>query len=167
MKILFKNTTEYSRENYKEFVKFHTEKFGTKTIIKYGIIGVCLLYLLIANLINKNWKFVGIFLIIGLVVYGLNKLMITTQTEERKKTMKNKKKFTFFFYDNYIKVKCGRRFERVRYFELYKIYKTDEYFFLYTDEDHSLILSKNGFEVGTPEAFDLFIKKKCPLKYKK
>ena len=51
--------------------------------------------------------------------------------------------------------------------ELYKIYKTDEYFFLYTDEDHSLILSKNGFEVGNPEAFDLFIKKKCPLKYKK
>ena len=93
--------------------------------------------------------------------------MITSQTEERKKIMKNKKKITFFFYENYIKVKCGRNFERVGYFELYKIYKTDEYFFLYTDEDHSLILSKNGFEVGNPEAFDLFIKKKCPLKYKK
>ena len=34
MKILFKNTTEYSRENYNEFIKFHTEKFGTKTLIK-------------------------------------------------------------------------------------------------------------------------------------
>ena len=53
----FKNTTEYSRENYNEFIKFHTEKFGTKTLIKYGIIGLCLLYILIANLINKNWKF--------------------------------------------------------------------------------------------------------------
>ena len=123
MKILFKNTTEYSRENYNEFIKFHTEKFGTKTLIKYGIIGLCLLYILISNLTNKNWKFIGIFLIIGLVVYGLSKLMITSQTEERKKIMKNKKKITFFFYENYIKVKCGRNFERVGYFELYKIYK--------------------------------------------
>ena len=94
-------------------------------------------------------------------------MMILVQIKERKKTLKSKKKFTFFFYEGFIKVKCGRKFERIRYFELYKIFKTDEYFFLYTDEDHSLILSKTGFEIGTSEEFEIFIKKKCPFKYKK
>lgn len=167
MKILFKNITEYNRDNYNQFIKFHQEKFGTKTLIKFGIIGLCLIYILIANLINKNWRFVGIFFLIGVVVYGLSKLIITTQTQENKNNIKNKKKFTFFFYENYIKVKCGRKFRRIMYFELYKIFQTNEHFFLYTDEDHSLILSKDGFEIGTPKSFDMFIRKKCPLKYKR
>ena len=167
MKILFKNTTEYSKENYNQFVKFHQDKFGTKTILKIGVIAICLLYIFMVNLFNKNWRLIGILLIVGLVIYGLNKLRISVQTEDRKKTINNKKKFTFFFYNSYIKVKSGRKFDRIRYFELYKIFKTEDYFFLYTDEDHSLILSKDGFEIGTPEAFDLFIKKKCPLKYRK
>lgn len=167
MKVLFKNTTEYNRENYNEFVKFHQNKFGTKTIIKISLIGICLMYILIMNLIYKNLKAVGIILLTGLIMYGLNKLRVSEQIEDRKKNIKSKKKFTFFFYENYIKVKCGREFERVMYFELYKIFQNKEYFFLYTDENHSLIMSKSGFEIGTPETFNLFIKKKCPLKYKK
>ena len=167
MKILFKNTTEYTKDNYNEFIKFHQDKFGAKTILKFTAVGLCLLYIFIVNLINLNWTFIGLFLIIGLIVFILNRLMISMQVEDRKNKIKSKRKFTFYFYENYIKVKCGRRFERLSYFGLYKIFKTDEYFFLYTDEDNSLILSKSGFEIGTPEEFDIFIKKKCPLKYKK
>ena len=167
MKVLFKNTTEYNRENYDEFIKFHQEKFGVKTLIKMGVIALCLIYIIIMNLIYKNLRGVGIILLIGLIVYGLNKLQVSGQNQDIKKNIKSKKKFTFYFYEKYIKVKCGRKFQRIMYFELYKIFQTEEYFFLYTDEDHSLILSKDGFEIGTPKAFDLFIKKKCPLKYKK
>ena len=167
MKVLFKNTTEYNRENYNEFVKFHQDKFGTKTIIKMFLIGLCLIYILIMNLIYKNLKTVIIFIIIGVLAYFLYKLYISEQIENRRNNIKSKKKFTFFFYENYIKVKSGRKFERITYLGLYKIFQNEEYFFLYTDENHSLILSKGGFEIGTPEAFNLFIKKKCPLKYKK
>ena len=166
MKILFKNTTEYNRENYDEFIKFHQEKFGLKTLIRIGIISLCILYIIIMNLIYKNLMGVGIILLIVLIAYGLNKLRVSEQNQDRKKNIKSKKKFTFFFYENYIKVKSGRKFQRIMYFELHKIFQTEEYFFLYTDEDHSLILSKDGFEIGTPKAFELFIKKKCPLKYK-
>lgn len=167
MKILFKNTTEYSKENYNEFAKFHTEKFGIKTLIKFGLVSLCLLYIIIINLINKNWRAIGIILLVCVIIYIINKIRLEKQVEDRKKTTKEKKKFTFFFYDKYIKVKCGRKFERIRYFELYKIFQTNDYFFLYTDEEHSLILNKDGFEIGTSKGFDLFIKKKCPLKYKK
>ena len=58
-----------------------------------------------------------------------------------------------------------RKFERIRYFELYKIFETKEYFFLYVDETHSLIVSKEGFEIGTAREFSDFIRKKCLLKY--
>lgn len=167
MKILFKNTTEYNKENYNDFVKFHQEKFGMKTLIKIGIIFLCFLYIIIMNLIYKNLKVIGIVLIAGVIFYGLYKLQVTEQIKDRKKNIKNKKKFTFYFYENYIKIKCGRKFQRIIYLELYKIFQTDENFLLYTDENHSLIISKSGFEIGTPNEFDLFIKKKCPLKYKK
>ena len=167
MKVLFKNTTEYNKENYNEFIKFHQNKFGVKTIIKISLIGLCLIYIIIMNLIYKNLKAVGIILLVGLIVYGLNKLRVSEQIQDRKKDIKSKKKFTFYFYENYIKVRCGRKYERILYLELYKIFQNEEYFFLYTDENHSLIMNKNGFEIGTPETFNLFIKKKCPLKYKK
>ena len=81
--------------------------------------------------------------------------------------VKKQKEFTFYFYKSYIKVKCGRKFDRLKYFELHKIFETKEYFFLYTDEEHSLIISKDGFEIGTAKQFAEFIKRKCPLKYKK
>lgn len=53
----------------------------------------------------------------------------------------------------------------MNYFEFKKIFETDENFFLYTDEKHSLILDKDGFEIGTAKGFSEFIKRKCPFKY--
>ena len=47
-----------------------------------------------------------------------------------------------------------------------KIFETDENFFLYTDEKHSLILDKDGFEIGNSKDFAEFIKRKCPFKYR-
>ena len=76
------------------------------------------------------------------------------------------KEFTFIFYKRYIKLKYARKYDIIPYFKIYKIFETKEYFYLYTDENHSLILSKDGFEIGTPRKFTEFIKKKCPLKYR-
>ena len=50
--------------------------------------------------------------------------------------------------------------------DLYKIFETNEFFYLYLDSRHSLILDKSGFTKGTPTEFKDFIKKKCPLKYR-
>ena len=51
------------------------------------------------------------------------------------------------------------------YFQIKKIFETEENFFLYTDDKHSLILDKDGFEIGSAKEFSKFIKKKCPFKY--
>ena len=166
MKLLFKNTTEYTKENYNEFIKFHQEKFGIKTLIKFGIFILCILYIFVINLLNLNWRLLLILILAGVCAYIIYKIRINTEVKERKNNIRTKRKFTFYFYEGFIKVKSGKKSQRIMYMELYKIFQTDEHFFLYTDEDHSLILSKEGFEIGTPNEFEIFIKKKCPFKYK-
>ncbi len=167
MKILFKNNTKYTKERYNDFIEFHKNKYGKKVLIKIILTLICLLYIVVFNIINRNWKIILLLLVIGLVLYVLNNTKQEKQSSNNRKITKKQKEFTFYFYQKYIKIKCGRKFDRLKYFELHKVFETKEYFFLYTDEKHSLILSKDGFEIGKATDFTNFIKKKCLLKYKK
>ena len=167
MKILFKNKTQYTKENFNNFLEFHKNRYGIKMLIKLAILLICITYILIVNFLNQNWKIILTTIILILLIYILNQFRFKEQVDKNKKVIKSKKEFIFYFYEKYIKIKCGRKFERLIYWKIYKVYETEEYFFLYTDKDHSLILNRNGFEVGTPEEFSKFIKKKCLLKYKK
>lgn len=162
MKILFKNTTKYTKENCNNFVEFHSRKYGKKELTKIILITLCIIYILIFNIIYKNWLLILGVIAIGIIIYLIQNIKL----EKDKKTRKKVKEFTFYFYENYIKIKYRRQFERLKYFQIHKIFETDEYFFLYLDEKSSLILSKEGFEVGRPKEFSKFIKNKCPLKYK-
>ena len=163
MKILFKNTTKYDKENRENFTNFHKDKYGRKELIRGALIAICILYILMFNIINFNWKFIILLIPIVTLIYFINKYAANKKKEKNKK-QKNKE-FTFFFYERYIKIKCKRQFERMNYFEIKKIFETDENFFLYTDYTRSLILDKDGFEVGNSKDFVEFIKRKCPFKY--
>lgn len=164
MKILFRNTTKYDKENRENFINFHQDKYGKKELIKIILYGICFLYMLGFVLISLNWYALLILIPLSILFYFLNKYMIKKKKEKSKK-QKNKE-FTFFFYERHIKIKCKRQFERMSYFEIKKIFETDENFFLYTDDKHSLILDKDGFEVGNEKDFAEFIKRKCPFKYR-
>lgn len=162
MKVLFKNTTKYTKENTNNFVEFHSNKYGKKELLKMIIFGICILYIFIFNIVYKNW-----LLVLGAIGVGLIIYLIERYKKVKKNKAKNKvKEFTFYFYEKYIKIKYKRNFERLKYFQLHKIFETEEYFFLYLDEKSSLILSKEGFEIGTVKGFSKFIKAKCPFKYK-
>lgn len=167
MKILFKNNTKYTKQNYNAFIEFHRNKYGKKALLKIGVLVLCILYIIIFNVIHKNWKVIIGFLTVGIILYLLNHLKIQKQSTSNKKIVNQQKTFTFYFYEKHIKIKCGRKFDRLKYFEIHRVFETPTHFFLYTDEEHSLIISKEGFEIGTSEDFTNFIKKKCLLKYKK
>lgn len=162
MKVLFKNTTKYTKENCDNFLEFHSNKYGTKELIKLILAIICAGYIIIFNVINMNWTLLLMAILVGFMIYFYEK----NKYVEEKKNKKKIKEFTFYFYEKHIKIKYKRNFERLKYFQLHKIFETDEYFFLYLDDKQSLILSKSGFEVGTPKAFSKFIKGKCPFKYK-
>lgn len=75
--------------------------------------------------------------------------------------------FTFSFYNKYFKVYTKKQYSIIRFRELYKIFETDTFFYLYLNNEHSFLLDKTGFQKGTCLEFREFIKKKCPFKYKK
>jgi len=160
MKVLFKNTTKYDKENRDNFVTFHNKKYGKKEMTNRILITICIVYMIICNIIFKNW-----FLLIGVILACVLIYLIAEQQREKKKEKQKNKEFTFFFYERYIKIKYKRQFERIYYFEIKKIFETQDNFFLYTDEKHSLILDKDGFSIGTAKEFSKIIKKKCIFKY--
>ena len=167
MKILFKNNTKYTKDNYNAFIKFHRDKYGKKTIFKCILIAICIIYIIILNIIHFNWKTILLILVIGIITYILNNARNNKQTNNSRKLINKQRDFLFYFYKDCVKIKCGRKFDRLRYFEIYRAFETKDYFFLYTDEKHSLIISKEGFTIGTAKGFSEFIKKKCLLKYRK
>lgn len=161
--LLFKNTTKYTKENCNFFLEFHRKKYGTKELIKLILIGILIFYILVLNIIYHNWLLLLGIVLCGMIIFFIQKYIYQKQHQEKKKI----KIFTFFFYDNYMKIKYKKNFERYAYFKLHKIFETEKYFYLYTDETSSFILKKDGFTVGTPEDFAQFIKSKCPFKYSK
>lgn len=163
MKILFKNVTKYDKENRDNFINFHKEKYGRKEIVKTILFFIIVLYLLIFNIVMLNWKYFLILIPICVLCYFINE-QVKNKRKDKKAKQKNKE-FTFYFYERYVKIKFKRQFDRMNYFEFKKIFETNENFFLYTDEKHSLILDKDGFEEGNAKEFSEFIKRKCPFKY--
>lgn len=163
MKILFKNTTKYDKENCNNFIMFHNNKYGKKELIQGILIALFAVYALIFNILYKNWSFIIILLLLCALVYLINKYK--SEKNRKKKEKEKVKEFTFYFYEKYIKIKYKRQFERVRFFEIKKVFETNENFFLYMDQKSSLILDKEGFSMGTPKEFSQFIRRKCPLRY--
>ena len=165
MKILFKNTTKYDKENRDNFINFHKNKYGKKELRYSVLIMIAILYMIIFLIMRLTWKALLFLIPIGLLVYFISEY--TINKKKKKKNKQKNKEYVFYFYETYIKIKAKRQFERMTYFEIKKIFETEENFFLYLDEKHSLILDKDGFEIGTSKEFAEFIKKKCPLKYRK
>ena len=162
MRVLFKNTTKYTKESFNSFLEFHADKYGKKELLKIILVSMCILYIMIFNIVYKNWLLVLGAVFLGGITYLIEKNKLLKEEKSKNKV----KKFTFYFYEKHIKIRYKREFERLKYFQLHKIFETDKYFFLYLDDKQSLILSKDGFEIGTSKEFSKFIKNKCPLKYK-
>lgn len=163
MKPLFKNITKYTSKNYKEFAEFHSNKYSFSNNSYTLIMTILLLYCIIFNIKNGDFKLFFIFLLI-LIAFLIWRLYIPAKRykkmqEEYKKN--NVREFTFSFYKNYFTIDKKAFY----YFKLFKVFETNEYFYLYVNEDNAALINKKGFEIGTAEDFSDFIKKKCFFKY--
>lgn len=81
--------------------------------------------------------------------------------------IQKEEKFTFIFYENNLKIRAKLRTYIMKYSDLYKIFETPTFFYLYIDKTHSLLLNKDGFSIGSADEFSKFIGKKCWFKFKK
>lgn len=165
MKPLFKNVTKYNSKNYEQFIKFHGEKFNFSYNMYTAVMSILLIYCIILNIMQKNIPFVLLFLALLILIFLFRMyLPMKRYQKTQKQYSKNKEtSISFIFYKFYFTV--GKK--TFPYMRLYKVFETKDYFYLYIDDENAVLISKNGFKMGTAEEFSEFIKKKCFFKYKK
>ena len=167
MKPLFKNVTKYTKKTYDEFLAFHKNKYGFRYISFTIIVTILILYCSISSFISKQYVLglVFILLIIAFLEYRIYLPIYKYKKAFKKKNGKDKNilTVTFSFYKNYFKINNNR----VYYFNLHKIFETEDFFYLYITKENAALVNKKGFKIGNPDSFSEFIKKKCKFKYYK
>ena len=165
MKPLFKNITIYNSKNYNQFVKFHGEKFNFSYNAYTLLMLSLMLYCIILNIIHKNIALFLLFLVMfSLAIFFRMILPAKKYKKTKKKFAENKQTMVSIdFFQLYFKVEK----KIYPYFKLYKVFETEEYFYLYADKENAVLVNKNSFKLGTVEEFTEFIKKKCLFKYSK
>lgn len=168
-KLLFKNSTKYSKKLYDEFTYFH----NTKYFLTYEIFTLFIIILLsycVFSTIKVKLAPLAIFFIIVLILFMTYRILgptISYKKELKNKSITKEQTFEFFFYDKYFKIRDNKSYDKISYFRLYRVYETPKYFYLYLTKKYSFVIDKNGFSMGNAEDFKTFIKKKMKFKYSK
>ena len=167
MKVLFKNKTKYSKEIYEEFLDFHQEKYGTSYYIYTALIVLALLFCIILQFKYKNYL-ISILTMLILLIFLMWRFYHPTkviENEMKSKKIEKEQEFIFKFFDRYFTIYSQKLNRQIRYWQLRKIFETEEFFYLYIDKTHALLLDKNGFEIGDSEQFRKFMKRKCKFRF--
>ena len=169
MKLLFKNTTKYSDTVYNEFLTFHSNQFKYSYLLYTVILCAVILFLVIVQ-IKIHQISISVLLCAVLTVFILWRIFhpISEVTKEYKsEKIQQQVEYTFKFYENKFTIEDLNYFSNSKYSDIYKVFETDSFFYLYLDKTHSLLLEKNSFTQGSSNEFSEFIKRKCWLRYRR
>lgn len=163
--ILFKNVTKYNSKNYNQFIEFHNKKYALSNNFYTLIMTILLIYCIILNIKKLNVPFIFLFLVllISFLLWRIYFPMKRYQKTQKKLNNIKETSYKFSFYNLYFLLDK----KVIYYFKLYRVFETKDYFYLYINPDYAMLVSKNGFELGTVEDFSKFIKRKCFFKYRK
>lgn len=167
-KMLFKNYTKYSKKNYNKFVQFHNSKFGLIYDIYTIVVFILLIYCFIVAIIGKSVLLSIVFFIAMcvFVIYRLFQPLYSYKKQTKSKTISKETDIVLYFYEKAFKVRENARMVRIRYWQLHKVYETDNFFYLYLTKKNAILVDKQGFTLGNANQFSNFMKKKMKLKYK-
>ena len=169
MKVLFQNTTKYTKEAYSQFLVFHNDRFGFKYHAYTLFITIMLAFCFTLHVKYSNSIYAAIFLlaIILFLIWRIFHPAITVRKEYKSKQIEEEFDFTFKFYENHFEVHFNKDYYKVRYYKIRKVFENVDYLYIYVNADHAFLLNKENFSIGNSKDFVEFIKKKCPLKYRK
>ena len=163
LKLLFKNTTRYSKSVYDKFLAFHRKKYGF-TYATYTIIVVAfILFALILQIKYHNFS-IAILLCCGLtclILWRYLRPISEVSKEYQSDKIQNEKEYTFKFYDNFFTSEDNKEISEIKYHKLYKVFETSDFFYLYIDKTHAFLVSKSKFKNNNATEFSGFIRKKC------
>lgn len=169
MKVLFKNKTKYTKEMYKEFLEFHEERYGTTYYLYTIIFILAFVFYIVMQLKYANYllALITAITLIGFVFWRFYHPIKTVKKEIKSKKIEEEQEFTFKFYDKNFLLYGKKLNVKMYYWQLKRVFETEDKFYLYLDKTDAFILDKQGFEIGKVDDFREFIKRKCIFRYKK
>ena len=169
LKILFKNTTKYNKKIYKEFLEFHSEKFDLKYFLSTGIIAFILLFCIVLQIKYQHYVLASLFIIIIISFLAWRFLHPVSEVKKSYNStpIQKEQELNYTFYEKTFKIREKVNTETINYRDLYKIFETKSFFYLYIDKTHSFLVDKNGFYKGSSDDFADFCKKNYWWKFKK
>ena len=166
MEILFKNKTKYTKKAYQKYIQFHQEKYGREYTFTTIVTILFLSFCLIINLKYSNYP-TSFILLTALIIfcyyrffYPIKKIQKELKTDK----FENEKEFTFKFYEKYFIISDKKNYDKIKYWQLHKVFKTKDFFYLYINKDHAFIIDKNNFTIGNSTDFFKFLKQKTFFK---
>ncbi len=167
MKVLFKNKTKYSKEIYEEFLGFHQEKYGTRYYAYTALIAIALLFGIILQMQSKHYwiALLTIFILALFLVWRIYNPTKIIQKEMKSKKIEKEQEFIFKFFNKKFYIYSKKLNRYVYYWQIRKVFETEEFFYLYLDKTHALLLDKKGFEIGNNQDFSKFMKQKCKFRF--
>ena len=169
MKLLFQNKTKYSDTVYNEFLHFHSNHFKYSYLLYTLIVCAVILFLVIAQ-IKIHQLSISILLcaaLTGFILWRIFHPISEVSKEYKSEKIQQQIEYTFKFYENKFTIEDSNYFSNSKYSDIYKVFETDSFFYLYLDKTHSLLLEKNSFTLGSANEFSEFIKRKCLFRYRK
>lgn len=169
MEPLFKNKTTLSKESYLTLLKFHQKKNNCKYFLYTTMFFILFIIIVAFQVANKIYFQAILFFIlfIAFLLYRFINPYYKTDKELKSDKIKNNIVNYYFFYEKYFRIKNELGNDKIKYHKLYRIYESENYFYLYLDKYNVFIIDKSGFTFGTAVSFEKFIKDKTWFKFRK
>lgn len=168
LKLLFKNTTKYTKDIYDKFLAFHSKKYHFTYTAYTTFVTAFILISLVLQVKYHNFT-IAILLCCGMTCFILWRFfrpISDVAKEYKSEKIQKEQSFTFKFYENFFTIEDLKVYSKIKYYQLYRVFETNDFFYLYLDKTHSFLLDKSCFKKGNVEDFSLFLKKKCWWNYK-
>lgn len=162
MEKLFENTTTYTSSVYAEFVKFHNKKYN----LKYNLYTLFMLFLIVFCMVlqflysNITLGILFVLFMVAFLFWRVFHPYFFVKKEANSSKVTKQMKNTYSFYNNYFEIKNDADDVKLPYYKLYKVFETENYFYLYINKNYSFVLAKDSFSLGNVDEFYGFMKKK-------
>lgn len=116
------------------------------------------------NIVNKHYGMALALILTAILIC----ICILYKDEEKRENnqRQEEQEFTFLFYNDHVIIKGKEGNSKYNYKKLYRVYETKTNFYLYINNEYSLLINKEGFKDYKEREFRDFIKKKVMFKYR-
>jgi len=165
----FVNETDHDDAAIKTFANYQAYHLQIFMPVFTVVLSVIALYVVwqLGNF-DSNWWVM--LLLIGFAIYSLYKLA-TASTNTAKVLMRSygklrNRRAAYYFYDGDFRITGLQASNLHPYFQISRMYETNEYFYMYFGEGNTYFIRKDGFKQGDADAFRTFMKEKLGKRFK-